>query len=151
MPRKKKDKQEIDKKPDETKVEQLTRMLRVVLTRDEVEERADRAAHLLSERDAKQEMAKAAAKQMKSEIEALEAQLREVSTQVRDKACYRETVCERVFNYTAATVTVRRLDTHEVIEERAMTTSERQMGLDLDDEAKGLEDDFNEDEPQAAE
>lgn len=138
----------------EDKVEKFERHLRVILNTDQVAEYADRAAHLLSERDDKEESFKASQKQAKAEIESLEAKHRELSGYVRDKAKYQETPCERRFDYSRGLVIEKRLDTEEELSERAMTADERQLGLDLEDDAKdgkGLDDDFESKEPEAAE
>ena len=123
------------KKPDDkgakdTREVAFERNLRVILTVDQVAERADRLAHLMKERDNKVEMAAAAAKHAKSEIAELEAASRRLSAEVRDKACYQAVPCTRVFDYRRGLVTETRTDTGEVIDERAMTEEERQMAFD---------------------
>jgi hypothetical protein len=127
------------------KRERFERHLRVILTKVQVEEYADRAAHLLSEMDDREESLKVAAKQAKAEIESLAARMRELSGYVRDKAKYQDVECERVFDYARGTVTETRSDTGEQLSERAMTDAERQLALDLDkddDAERGLDDDF---------
>lgn len=131
------------------KKEIFERELRVILTPEQVAERADRAAHLLQQRDDKESLAKAAQKHAKSEIDELEATMRRLGGEVRDKATYLPTRCERVFDYRTGTVTETRLDTGEVISERPMTAEERQMAFDerKDDDGKGggdLDADFEE-------
>ena len=128
------------------KREKFERHLRVILTGEQVAELADRASHLMEEHDTKEENQKAAQKQMKAEIEALEAKIRELLGYVRDKAKYQDVQCERVFDYARGVVTERRLDNEDVLQERPMTAEERQLGLDLEDDeeesGKGLDDDF---------
>ncbi len=116
-------------KKTEPKIEEYSTSLRVNLTTDEVADRANRAAHKLSERDAKEADLKAHTKHAKGVIEALDAELRLLSSEVRQKATYRLTDCERRFNYDTHTVSEVRLDTGEVLHERKMTDSERQMEL----------------------
>lgn len=131
------------------KREKFERHLRVILTREQVEELSDRAAHLMEEHDSKEENQKAAQKQMKAEIEAIEAKIRETLGYVRDKAKYQDVGCERVFDYARGLVIEKRLDTDEVLGERAMTAEERQLGLDLEDDAadeKNLDDEFEDGE-----
>ena len=147
MAKRKKKAAESDNSPHE-KREKFERQLRVILSRDQVEEYADRAAHLLQERDDREVNLKAAQKQAKAEIDAIDAKFREISGYVRDKAKYQDVVCERVFDYAIGVVREVRLDTGIVLSERAMTAEERQLGLDLEDDTpddKSLEDDFSED------
>ena len=140
-------------RPDERR-EEFESDLRVILTTEQVAERADRAAHLLAQRDNKVDMAKAAAKQAKSEIDEIDANIRRLGAEVRDKACYQPTPCIRVFDYRRGVVTESRKDTGEVLHERVMTPEERQMAFDdrpKGDDADGdnsssgsLEDEFQE-------
>lgn len=113
--------------------ETFERHLRVILTREQIAEFADRAAHMLEERDTKEGNFEALKKQAKAELEALESKHRELSGYVRDKARYQEVQCERVFDYSRGVVIEKRLDTEETLQERAMTLDERQLGLELDD------------------
>jgi hypothetical protein len=134
------------------KREKFERHLRVILSREQVEELSDRAAHLMEEHDSKEENQKAAQKQMKAEIEAIEAKIRETLGYVRDKAKYQDVQCERVFDYARGMVVEKRLDTDELLQERAMTADERQLGLDLEEDEKddkSLEDEFEDDDAAA--
>jgi hypothetical protein len=115
------------------KVERFQRNLRVKLTADELAERAQRAAHLLNDRDQKDEESKAAAKHAKAQIAEVEAELRRVSSEIRDGATYKEVACERRHNFRLGKIEEVRMDTHDVIAERAMTDRERQLDLGLDD------------------
>jgi hypothetical protein len=118
--------------PVEEKVEHFTRQLRVVLTEKEIAERADRSAHMVAERDGKEEARKAANTAMKSQIEELDAQIRKLSNEVRDKATYEPVECERRYDYRAGTVRELRTDTKVVLELRTMRADERQTSLDLE-------------------
>lgn len=111
------------------KVENFVRDLRVALKTEEIAERADRAAQLLAERDSKEEEQKAAAKHAKSIVESMEAELRRLSNEVRTKATYREVQCERVYDFRLGKIFEKRLDTGDVLFERAMTDAERQREL----------------------
>jgi hypothetical protein len=136
------------------KREKFERHLRVILSREQVEELSDRAAHLMEEHDSKEENQKAAQKQMKAEIEAIEAKIRETLGYVRDKAKYQDVQCERVFDYARGMVIEKRLDTEETLGERQMTADERQLGLDLEEDEKddrGLDEDFDNGDDAAAE
>lgn len=123
-----------------TRTVQSTRSLRCPLTSEEILERADRAAHLLVDIDAKEADLDSAKKQAKADIERLEAEHRALSGQIRDRAEYRNVVCDELHDYRTWKVTITRRDTGEVVDERAMTLAEResaQEALPLEsDEAK---------------
>jgi len=115
------------------KVEKFERQLRVKLTEKEIAERANRAAHALAEIDQKEQEREAANKHAKAQLAEIEAELRKVSTEVRDGATYRLVRCERVFRFRTGNVTETRLDTGELLNDRAMADWERQQDLPLDD------------------
>lgn len=122
----------------DVKIERFQRNLRVPLTQEEIAERAQRAAHLLGERDHKDEELKAASKQAKAQIAEVEAEMRRVSGEIRDGATYKEVACERRHIYKTGVIQEVRTDTapHTVIAERAMTDRERQLDLGLDEVGK---------------
>ena len=115
-------------------VRPTTRQLRCELGRDDILEKADRASHLLADRDRRQDEIDNAKKQAKADIERLEAEHRQLNVQIRDRAEYRSVDCDETRNYHTWTVTVTRKDTGEVVDERAMSLDERrtaQTELDL--------------------
>lgn len=114
------------------RVESFQRQLRVALTEKELADRADRASHVLAEIDDKDAARKAAAKAAASQIEELEAELRRLSSEVRDKATYRLVDCERRYDYRAGSVSEERTDTREVLRMAPMTDAERQLELGLE-------------------
>ena len=95
-------------------------------------ERADQATRLVEQRDQKEAESKTASSHFKSQIKQLDADLRKLSTEVRDRATFREVECEIRFEYRTARVATVRSDTGEVISERPMLESERQRELPLD-------------------
>lgn len=115
--------------PPAMKVETLVRQLKVQLTAPEIAERADRAAKLLEDRDRAEAELKAHATHAKSLIAQMEAEMRALSGEVRTKFTYRDVECERRFLYATGCVQEVRLDTEEVIAERAMTEKEKQRDL----------------------
>jgi hypothetical protein len=121
---------------DAVRVEAFTRLCRVELTHLELADKADRAAHVLRERDGKEADRKAANTAAKSQIEELEAELRKLSGEVRDKATYKPVECERTYDFRIGTVREVRNDTREVLHQHAMTDAERQLPLALDNVAK---------------
>lgn len=123
-------------KPPPLKVETFTRDLKVTLTAAEVAERADRAARLLEDRDRAEAELKAHATSVKIRIATMEAEMRELSAEVRTKYTYREVECERRFLFATGCVQEVRLDTEEVISERAMTEKEKQRDLPFNTAAR---------------
>jgi len=147
-----KKKKEDEKEKSRRKVEAFRQQLRVTLTTEEVASRADRAAHVLAERDQKEEEAKAAQKHLKSIIDNMEAEMRRLSNEVRDHATYQLVDCERVYDYETGRVSEIRKDTGESVNERAMTLEERQQELsfgDVEDEFSGDGDDKKKDDEAA--
>lgn len=131
--------------------------LRVTLTREEIEDRADRAANIIEERDGLEEEMKAYQKAKKADIEKLDAEHRQLSNEVRTKATYRDVECKRTFDYNEGKVFEVRLDTGEILKKRLMTERELQMGLFEDPEKKTpssgaptneLEDEFSGDDQE---
>lgn len=108
-----------------------TRTLPVTLTTDELLARGDglaRAHRAVRDEQAKQ---KAVKEEMKQRLEDLEGEVGKLARIVRDKAEDRDVECRIVHDYLANAVQVVREDTGEVIEARAMTDRERQIGLPM--------------------
>lgn len=114
-------------------VEYFTKSLRCELTEPELLERSQTAARLVVTIDELDAAMKAEAKRRKAVIEEEEAKLRRISAEIRDKATFREIDCERTFDYRLGVVRDVRTDTGEVLNERAMTYSERQLELGIDE------------------
>jgi hypothetical protein len=122
-------------RPD-TKVEKFHARLRVVLSKEEVAEKADRMAHVIGERENLVAQAKAATAHLKAQIKEKDAEIGSLSAQIRDKAEYGEVECERRHMYRTGKIVEVRLDNDEVTFERAMTFSERQLELPKKEAAK---------------
>jgi hypothetical protein len=116
------------------KIEPYLQNLKVILTKEQIADRADRAAQLLQDRDQKEEEQKATAKHAKSVIETIEAELRRLSSEVRTKATYEDVNCERRFVYESKKVQEWRLDTGEMISERDMNEHEKQREFGFSDD-----------------
>lgn len=129
----KKTKAETPEKKDEVKVDTFSRDLICALSREEVEERAAKAAELIEKRDLKQSDFDSQRKYWKNQIEEIEVEIRSVSSEVRSRKTSRQVVCERIYDYANAKVRELRTDTGEVLSERAMTDAERQKELDFGD------------------
>lgn len=133
------------------KVENFARELKVVLKPEEVAERAERAAQLLADRDHAEAELKAHASNVKSRIATMESEMRHLSGEVRTKCTYRNVDCERRYLYDTGMVQEVRMDTGEVLSERAMTEREKQQDLPFGGGSGDIDDDFGEGEEDAAE
>jgi hypothetical protein len=132
-----------DDKAPKHRVEPFKQNLRVLLSDPEVADRASRAAHRVGDLEAKDADAKASAKAYKSEIDAIEAEVKRLSNEVRTRSTYKDVECERVYDLSANEIREIRTDTGEVFFHRAMSDAERQgeLGFDAKDD---LDDDFGE-------
>lgn len=125
------------------KVEPFTRELRVDLSVKQVADRADKAAHMLADRDRKVAEFKIEKSAHKKVIDELEGEIRSLNAEVRERATHQEVQCERRFDYKSGNLIEVRKDTGEVLFERPLTADENQPELfpgDVDDEFGGDED-----------
>lgn len=116
------------------RAEKHTKTLKCVLSDEEVAKRADHMANLIGTIKSKEEHAKAAQKQAKSEIDRDISTLNILSDQVASHSEYRMVECERRFDRNECRVVETRLDTNEIIEIRKMTEAERQLTIEMDEE-----------------
>lgn len=100
------------------------RHLKVVLTSDELEERADRSSHVWAEYCATEAEMKTIAGNYKAKIAELRGKHDVLEREIRDKCTYRDIECSIEYNYDTRKVTARRNDTGEVVEERDMLNEE---------------------------
>jgi hypothetical protein len=70
--------------------------------------------------------------EINAEIKTAQKVVRELSDNLKDGSEERDVECVEVHDFSRNTVTLRRLDTNEVVEERAMSLDERQETLPLD-------------------
>jgi hypothetical protein len=127
----KKKKAEPEKASPPVKIERFAQSMMVALKPAEVAERADRAAHLIADRDHLRAEMKMAAKANRARIEELGTEMRRLSSEVREKVTYRDVACERQFHYNEKLVRDVRSDTGEVFAERAMTEQECQRQFEF--------------------
>lgn len=116
------------------KIERFSQSLMVALKQGEIAERAERAAHLLSDRDYLKEEAKLASKARKARIEELDSEMRRLSSEVREKVTTRDVECERHFLYAEKIVRDVRTDTGEELHRRPLTEQECQMHFGFPDD-----------------
>jgi hypothetical protein len=125
-----------------TKIENFTRDLRVQLKREEIEERADRAAHLLEQHDLKEAEFAEERKRQKSVLTDMLTELRRLNGEIRDKSTYRPVQCERRYLYDQGKLIEVRCDTGEIIFDRPLTEQEKQRELPFDQKGDDLDDEF---------
>lgn len=107
----------------------ITRNLKCVLTESELlvygKEMAEQEKKAEEIEDEKAAVTKALGEQVKyhSQMARSKAKL------INDGFEFREVACDQTFDYPRGLVTVTRKDTGDVIEERAMTADERQVGF----------------------
>lgn len=100
------------------------RHLKVTLTRDELEERADRSSHVWAEHCATETEMKTIAANYKAKIAELRGKHDVLEREIRDKCTYRDIECSIEYDYNTRKVTARRNDTGETVEERDMLNEE---------------------------
>ncbi len=108
----------------------VKRLLPVKLTDDEVLEKASELVQVDQQIDDVELEKKGAADNYKNRIGGLVSQKKELRRTVRDKAVYLEVECVYVPDWVSKSMILRRADTHEAIDVRAMTREEMQMSLD---------------------
>jgi hypothetical protein len=111
----------------ETKGKQEIRPLEVKLTREEVEQRAKELARTIKEHDRVDEERKAAAASAKVKIDELNAQVRKLGRAVELGTEFQDVACEWFADQRRMVMNLVRLDTHEVVSTRSMTSEERQL------------------------
>lgn len=107
----------------------VTRSLACTLTEKEWAEKSESAALLVKEIAEAEAEKTLAAKQAKESIDALEAKLRQLSTEIREHQETRAVECRGQYDDRRNLFELVRQDTGEVILSRAMTAEERQEEL----------------------
>lgn len=143
-------KKQTEKKPDDTKdappvkIERFSQNLAVALKPAEIAERADRAAHLLADRDHLESEFDEQRKHQKAQIQKIETEMRRLSSEVREKVTYRDVECERRFVYADKMVRDVRTDNGETLMERPMSEQESQRQFDFEGKKSGdVDDEFD--------
>lgn len=143
MPPKKQTEKDDKKELPPVKIERFTQNLAVALRPAEIAERADRAAHLLADRDHLEAEFDEERKHQKAQIQKLETEMRRLSSEVREKVTYRDVDCERRFIYADKLVRDVRSDTGETLHERPMSEQESQRQFDFDKKSGDVDDEFD--------
>ena len=123
---------------DNTKRVKFNQSCKVMLTTEEIADRADRAASMIADRDNKELELKSQTKHAKSVIEQIDSEMRMIQGEVRTKSTYKQVECQREYVFNEGIYREVRLDTGEIIMSRKLLESERQMELPFEDqECKG--------------
>jgi len=113
-------------RPADVRIQKDTRHLKIALSREEIEERAERAAYTWAEMQKQEAEMKAVASAFKARISELEGKLNALQQQVRDRCAYGDVDCDIVFDFKTKEVYTIRLDTKDEIERRDMRRDEMQ-------------------------
>jgi hypothetical protein len=110
-----------------------TKSLQYVFSPDESAALAKDLSRKVKEVEDAEARKKAVAAQLKAELEQVLNDQRVLAGKLRDGYEYRDIKCEETKDYIHGLVTLVRLDTGEVVNERAMTVDERQQTLPISD------------------
>lgn len=108
---------------------QVTRLLKVLFTEKEKIELGEQIAGTIRDLKAKRDDLDSIKSRYGSDIKALEAQLSSLAERLNSGWETRLVNCDQIKDYRTGTFIIRRMDTGEHVEERALTTDELQMGL----------------------
>ncbi|MCK9556291.1 hypothetical protein M0R36_10870 [bacterium] len=111
----------------------ITKALKYFFTEEELRSIARQMAEQVLAVEDAEENKKTVTAQLAAEVKAAVSVLRETSQKHRAGFEYRPTECKEENDYKRGMVVITRLDTGEIVNERAMTVEERQLGLALVD------------------
>lgn len=121
------------KENDKVSTKQRQEYLRCLLTTDEVALAANELAKQLDDLAIITAELTTVKAEFKAKAEKCKAEITIQQRLVRDKREHRNVDCDVIYNFTQLTVTVTRKDTGEVVENRKMSSSEKQMKLNFDE------------------
>ena len=122
---------------DPSKVINHTNNLRCKLTDAQKIERGELAARKARERDRLDDERKSHSSHLGGRIKTLDTEIRKLNSEFLDGFEYRDTSCQTRYHLRTLTMQVVRMDTNEVIEERAMTPEEVDEHKQVPIQAKG--------------
>ena len=138
---------EAGKNGDPTKVINMSKMLRIKLTDAEMRDRGQAAAAKRAEWRALDAEFDAYKKEQKGKMDALEADIDVLLTQIDNGHESRPVACRKEYVYRTNTVRVVRVDTGEVIEERAMMPEELEEHRQVPIQAAGANEETAQGDP----
>lgn len=116
---------------DTSKVAYFSKKLRVKLTDEERIAKGTALASILNERDSVADELGLVRSEFRERIKILEQRAGAVRRDVEEGTEERNVRCVEVRDYRRGIVLVKRTDTHEVIDERAMEETDRQLEIDV--------------------
>ena len=130
MARKKKS--EVLQKTSDLEERKTTRSVAVTIDAEDVAEHSKRLCGVLSQIDNVKAEKKAACSDANASLKELNTRAHELAESIRNGTENRDVECIESFDFRTGTVTCKRIDTGEIIDERAINAEERQAALDLD-------------------
>lgn len=119
------------KKAEDIVEEKCKRFVKYTFNEDEIKDLGSNLAKAFSDHTEAEARLKSVSTQIKSEITALEGMMGSMAEKIRSGYEHRDVECKREFDYRLGTVTITRIDTGEVVEERPMDSEETQRKLEL--------------------
>lgn len=116
-----------------------THKLQCALSEQEVAAAADELARGLDEFEALEDEKKSLVEDFKARLAVEEANIKVNRNLVRNKYTYKDVECELVLNYSELTATLTRTDTNEVVKERPMSSAEKQMNFEFNNQEEPAE------------
>ena len=116
-----------------------THRLQCALTEQEVAAAADELARGLDEFEAVEDEKKSIVEDFKARLALVEANIKVNRNLVRNKYTYKDIECDLILNYTELTATLVRKDTLEIVKERPMSSTEKQMNFKFDGQKESPE------------
>lgn len=113
------------------RVTKINQHLTCKLTTDELLTKGQQIATAARDRSKLEDEKASNAKLFKEKIDGLTGDIREIANVLNSGEETRLVECERIFDYSANTVTTIRLDTFERVSERAMSSDERQLEMEI--------------------
>lgn len=109
--------------------EKTTRNLNCDLTEEEVSTYSNELARITTEQEGLEDEKKSVMSGYKDKIDRCVLDMRTLARKIQTRKEMRDVECRWTFDFSKARATLKRIDTLEIIEERAMTAEELQIEL----------------------
>jgi hypothetical protein len=111
----------------DVKIEHFQQPMPCALSPEEVIDRGNKVMNLLSDKEMKQADIKSVTAHLKADIKQIDADIAKLSKEHTEKRCYRSVEIRREYRYRVGSVVDIRTDLDDVINERPLTGTERQL------------------------
>jgi hypothetical protein len=111
----------------DVKIEHFQQPMPCALSPEEVIDRGNKVMKLLSDKEMKQADIKSVTAHLKADIKQIDADIAKLSKEHTEKRCYRSVEIRREYRYRVGSVVDIRTDLDDVINERPLTGTERQL------------------------